>query len=383
LSKQYLYSSEAVTQGHPDKMADQISDAILDAVLKEDKKAKVDCQTILSNGMCMVAGEMTTEAYISLSDVIRGVIRSIGYTDASYGFDYRTVGVLNSITEQSIDITNAVNKKDGKISAGDQAVVHGFAVKDGKNYLPKINNLAWKISHKLTQCRKDGTLPFLRPDGKILINGIYEDNNLVSIDNIIISSQHSIDVPQDIIKESIIDEVIKKSVPQDLLSNTQFIINPSGHFVVGGPQANIGISGRKTIVDTYGSFCPYGGGVISGQDATKIHRSGLYLARYIAKNMVAANICEKLQVSFSYSISNPEPISIDVNSFGTSKIEDSKIIEIIKKVFPLDLNCVIKHLQLDKPVFQKSAIYGHFGNLDNDFSWEKIDKKEEIEQYIK
>jgi S-adenosylmethionine synthetase len=381
--KEVIYSTESVTQGHPDKMADQISDAILDAVLSKDKDARIDCQTILSNGMCMIAGEMNTDSYVHLSNIIRTVIRNIGYTDASYGFDYRTVGVLNSITEQSPDINKAVNKSNGQIGAGDQAVVYGYAINESNNYIPEALNLTHKLSHRLSTVRKDGTLPFLRPDGKVLLNSIYEDNKIKSIDKVIISSQHSIDVPMNILKESIIDEVIKKTIPKGLISsNIEYIVNPAGQFVIGGPQANIGISGRKTIIDTYGGFCPNGDGVLSGQDATKIHRSGAYISRYIAKNIVASGICERFQLQLTYVISKSEPISMNINTFGTSKIDDEDIIKMIKKIFALNIKDIISYLKLDKPIYQQTATYGHFGNFLNDFSWEKIDKIDEIKDYF-
>jgi S-adenosylmethionine synthetase len=381
--KTCIYNTESVTQGHPDKMADQISDAILDAILKEDKDAKIDCQTMLSNGMCMIAGEMSTKSYVNLSDIIRSVIRSIGYTDASYGFDYRTVGVLNSITEQSADINSAVNRVDGKIGAGDQAVVYGYAINEDENYMPKAHSLAHKLSYRLAQVRKDGTMPFLRPDGKVMINSLCEDGRLQKINKVIVSTQHSIDVPYNIIKESIIDEVIKKSISKELFfDDIEFLVNPSGQFVIGGPQANIGISGRKTVIDTYGAFCPWGGGVLSGQDATKIHRSGAYIARYIAKNIVASGLCKKLMIQLGFVISKSQPISISVNSFGTSKVDDDKLVKIIKDVFPLELSQIIEHLELNKPIYQNSAVYGHFGNLLHTFKWEELDKCEQIKDYI-
>lgn len=379
MTKNYLFTSESVTEGHPDKMADQISDAILDYIIEKDPNARVACETLLSNGLCLIAGELKTNAYAPIQDIAREVIREIGYTDASYGFDYRSAGVLNAIGEQSLDISVGVDKNDGEIGAGDQGIMFGYACNETKELMPLPILLAHKLTKKLTDVRKDGILPYLRPDGKAQVTVEYIDGKPTKVKTVVLSAQHSESVSQKILKQDIIDEVIEEVIPKELRDkDIVYHINPTGRFVIGGPQGDAGLTGRKIIVDTYGGSCPHGGGAFSGKDPTKVDRSASYMARYIAKNLVAAKICEKILIQLSYAIGVSEPISIMIDTYETSIYNEKKIIEVIKEVFLLTPAGIIKELDLLKPIYKKSASYGHFGRENDGFSWEKCDKTEQI-----
>jgi len=381
--KDYLFTSESVTEGHPDKMADQISDAILDYLINKDKNARVACETLLSTGLCLIAGELKTNVYAPMQDIAREVIREIGYTDASYGFDYRSAGILNGVGEQSSDINQAVDKECGNIGAGDQGLMFGYACNETKELMPLPISLAHKLTMKLAEVRKSGTLPYLRPDGKAQVTVSYKDGKPHKVHTVVISAQHSPSVSQKILKEDLMEEVIKEVIPAHLLDeNVVYHINPTGRFVIGGPQGDAGLTGRKIIVDTYGGSCPHGGGAFSGKDPTKVDRSASYAARYIAKNLVAAQICEKATIQISYAIGVIQPISIMIDTHGTSSIKEEKIEECIKNLFDLSPAGIIKELDLLRPIYKKTATYGHFGRELPEFTWEKIDKVEEIRNYL-
>jgi S-adenosylmethionine synthetase len=381
--KNYLFTSESVTEGHPDKMADQISDAILDYIISKDKNARVACETMLSNGFCVIAGELKTTAYAPMQEIAREVVRSIGYTDASYGFDYRSAGVLNGVGEQSVDINQGVDQKSGDIGAGDQGLMFGFACKQTKELMPLPISLSHKLTSSLAQNRKNGTLPFLRPDGKAQVTVKYENGVPKAIDTIVVSTQHSPDVPNEQLKESVIEEVIKKNLPINIdTSNITYHINPTGRFVIGGPQGDAGLTGRKIIVDTYGGYCPHGGGAFSGKDPTKVDRSAAYMARYIAKNLVAAGVCEMATIQLAYAIGVVEPVSVMVDTHGTNKVDEAKLETCVKEIFSLTPKGIIESLNLLQPIYQKTAAYGHFGREDEGFSWEKTDKVEQIKDFL-
>ncbi|CAA6811520.1 MAG: S-adenosylmethionine synthetase (EC [uncultured Campylobacterales bacterium] len=382
MSKNFLFTSESVTEGHPDKMADQISDAILDYIIERDTKARVACETLLSNGFCVIAGEIKTNAYAPMQEIARNIIRGIGYTNADYGFDYRTAGILNGVGEQSPDINQGVDQANGEIGAGDQGLMFGYACKESENLMPLPISLAHTLSQRLASVRKNGSLPFLRPDGKSQVSVRYEDGKPVAIDTIVISSQHSESVDMQMLKDSIIDEVILPSLPTDIdTSNIKYHINPTGRFVIGGPQGDAGLTGRKIIVDTYGGSCPHGGGAFSGKDPTKVDRSAAYMARYIAKNLVASGACDKATIQLAYAIGVVEPVSVMVDTHGTSSIQTSKIEDCVKTLFKLTPKGIIESLDLLKPIFLKTAAYGHFGR--DEFSWEKTNKVDEIKDFLK
>lgn len=381
--KNYLFTSESVTEGHPDKMADQISDAILDYIIEKDPNARVACETMLSTGICLIAGELKTNVYAPMQDIAREVVREIGYTDASYGFDYRSAGVLNAIGEQSSDISQGVDKQCGEIGAGDQGLMFGFACNETKEYMPLAISLAHKVTAKLAEVRKSGTIPYLRPDGKAQVTIEYIDSKPARVHTVVVSTQHSPTVSQKILHQDIIDDVIKEVIPKELLDDeTIFHINPTGRFVIGGPQGDAGLTGRKIIVDTYGGACPHGGGAFSGKDPTKVDRSAAYAARYIAKNMVAANVCEKINIQIAYAIGVADPVSIMVDTFGTSSIEEEKIEKCIEELFDLTPAGIIKELDLLRPIYKKTASYGHFGRELPEFTWEKTNKTKEIQKYL-
>jgi len=382
-NKDYLFTSESVTEGHPDKMADQISDAILDYIIEKDKNARVACETLLSNGLCVIAGELKTNAYAPMQEIARNVVREIGYTDASYGFDYRSAGILNAVGEQSPDINQAVDKDCGSIGAGDQGLMFGYACNETKELMPLPISLAHKLTMRLAEVRKSGTLPYLRPDGKAQVTVSYKDGKPDKVHTVVISAQHSPSISQKILKEDLIEEVIKEVIPKELLDeNVIYHINPTGRFVIGGPQGDAGLTGRKIIVDSYGGSCPHGGGAFSGKDPTKVDRSASYAARYIAKNLVASQICEKATIQISYAIGVVEPISIMVDTEGTSSISEEKIQECVKDLFDLSPAGIIKELDLLRPIYKKTAAYGHFGRELPEFTWEKTNRVEEIKKYL-
>jgi S-adenosylmethionine synthetase len=383
MPKEYIFTSESVTEGHPDKMADQISDAILDYIIERDPHARVACETVLTTGICLIAGELKTDIYAPMQDIAREVIREIGYTDASFGFDYRSAGILNAIGEQSIDITQGVDKLSGEIGAGDQGMMFGYASNETKELMPLAISLAHKITAQLAKVRKNGTVPFLRPDGKAQVSVKYIDDKPVAIDTIVISAQHDENISKELLEEAIITEVINEVIPMEFLSNDiTYHINPTGRFVIGGPQGDAGLTGRKIIVDTYGGSCPHGGGAFSGKDPTKVDRSGAYMARYIAKNLVSAGVSNKLTIQIAYAIGVVEPISIMIDTHGDNRIEEGKIINCIQELFDLSPAGIIKELDLLKPIYKKSATYGHFGHEDKGFTWEKINRVNEIKSYL-
>ena len=383
MSREYIFTSESVTEGHPDKMADQISDAILDYIIEKDKNARVACETLLSNGFCVIAGELKTHAYAPMQEIAREVIREIGYTDASYGFDYRSAGVLNGVGEQSPDINQGVDQSGGEIGAGDQGLMFGYACRETKELMPLPISLAHKITAKLAEVRKNGTIPFLRPDGKAQVSVKYIDGKPVSIDTIVVSTQHHPDVTLEKVQEAVLNEVIKEAIPAELLTDDiTYHINPTGRFVIGGPQGDAGLTGRKIIVDTYGGSCPHGGGAFSGKDPTKVDRSAAYAARHVAKNLVAANVCDRVTIQIAYAIGVVEPVSIYVDTHGTSSIDDEKIVTCIEALFDLTPKGIIDSLDLLRPIYRKTAAYGHFGREEEDFTWEKLDRVDEIKSFL-
>ena len=383
MAKEYIFTSESVTEGHPDKMADQISDAILDYIIERDPNARVACETLLSNGFCVIAGELKTEAYAPMQEIAREVIREIGYTDASFGFDYRSAGVLNGIGEQSPDINQGVDQSSGEIGAGDQGLMFGYACSETPELMPLPILLAHKLTAKLAEVRKNGTLPFLRPDGKAQVSVKYVDDKPVSIDTIVISTQHNEDISHEILTDAIMIEVIEEVIPKALLTDeTIYHINPTGRFVIGGPQGDAGLTGRKIIVDTYGGSCPHGGGAFSGKDPTKVDRSGAYMARYVAKNLVAAGVATKLSIQIAYAIGVVEPVSIMVDTYGTSAIDEEKIEACVQELFNLSPAGIIEELDLLRPIYKKTAVYGHFGRENMGFTWEETKRIDEIKSYL-
>ena len=383
MTKEYLFTSESVTEGHPDKMADQISDAILDYIIERDPDARVACETMVSNGFCMISGEMKTSAYAPIQDIARNVIREIGYTDATYGFDYRAAAVLNGLGEQSPDINQGVDQADGQIGAGDQGLMFGYACNETSSLMPLPIYLAHKLTMRLAQVRKDGVISYLRPDGKAQVTVKYVDGKPVGVDTIVVSTQHAPDVSQTQLKEDVIEEVIKAVIPKNLLNDdVKYHINPTGKFVIGGPQGDAGLTGRKIIVDTYGGSCPHGGGAFSGKDPTKVDRSAAYAARYIAKNLVAAGACDKVTIQLSYAIGVVQPVSIMVHTDNTAVVDEEMIEKCVKELFDLSPKGIIDSLDLLRPIYRRTASYGHFGREEDLFSWEKTDKVDEIKSYL-
>ena len=383
MTKEYIFTSESVTEGHPDKMADQISDAILDYIIEHDTNARVACETLVSNGFCVIAGELKTTAYAPMQEIARKVIQEIGYTDATYGFDYRSAAVLNGIGEQSPDINQGVDQADGEIGAGDQGLMFGYACRETDVLMPLPIYLAHRLTRRLAEVRKDGIIPYLRPDGKAQISVKYIGDKPVSVETVVISTQHAPDVSQAKIHEDVIKEVIRHVIPADMMSeSTVFHINPTGKFVIGGPQGDAGLTGRKIIVDTYGGSCPHGGGAFSGKDPTKVDRSAAYAARHVAKNLVASGACDRATIQVAYAIGVVQPVSIMVDTHGTGKVDEEKIEACVKELFDLSPKGIIKSLDLLRPIYRQTAAYGHFGREEDGFSWEKTDRVDEIKEYL-
>ncbi len=383
MTKEYIFTSESVTEGHPDKMADQISDAVLDYIIENDKNARVACETLVSNGFCVIAGELKTTAYAPMQEIARKVIQEIGYTDATYGFDYRAAAVLNGIGEQSPDINQGVDKSDGEIGAGDQGLMFGYACNETDVLMPLPIYLAHRLTQRLAEVRKEGIVPYLRPDGKAQISVKYVDSKPVAIHTVVISTQHAPEVSQEQIYKDMIQEVIKEVIPKEMLNeDTIFHINPTGKFVIGGPQGDAGLTGRKIIVDTYGGSCPHGGGAFSGKDPTKVDRSAAYAARHVAKNLVASGVCDKATIQVAYAIGVSQPVSIMVDTHGTGKVDEDKIEECVQELFDLSPAGIIKSLDLLRPIYRKTATYGHFGRNEDEFTWEKTDRVEDIKKYL-
>lgn len=372
----YIFSSESVTEGHPDKIADQISDAILDEVLKEDPFGRVACETFVTTGLALVGGEITTKCYVDIPKVARGVIKDIGYTDAKYGFDYETCAILTSLDQQSPDIALGVDKA----GAGDQGMMFGYATRETPELMPLAIHLAHAITKQLAYARKSNEISFLRPDGKSQVSVRYIDGKPVAVESVVVATQHDPDVDFDTLKKEVINKVIKKSIPKELLKgdNVKYFINPTGRFVIGGPQGDAGLTGRKIIVDTYGGAYSHGGGAFSGKDPTKVDRSASYFARYVAKNIVGADLADKCGIQVAYAIGVAEPVSLMVDTFGTGKIEDSKLSELLLKIFDFTPGGIIEALQLLKPIYRKTASYGHFGRPEKEFTWERTDRVKDL-----
>jgi len=390
-----LFTSESVTEGHPDKVCDQISDAILDAILEKDPTARVACETAVTTGLVLVMGEISTRCYVDIPKIVRQTVAEIGYTRAKYGFDAETCAVLTSIDEQSPDIAMGVDlpleAREGlyedeieAIGAGDQGIMFGFACNETEELMPLSISLAHQLTLKLSQVRKSGTLPYLRPDGKSQVTVEYDGDKVVRVNTVVVSTQHSEDVDQETLKKDIIEHVIKPVIPEDLLDeNTKLLINPTGRFVVGGPQGDSGLTGRKIIVDTYGGHGRHGGGAFSGKDPTKVDRSASYAARYVAKNIVAAGLADKCEIGLAYAIGVAKPVSILVETFGTGRICDEAIIELINRNFDLRPAAIIRDLDLRRPIYRQTAAYGHFGRKDIDLPWEKTDKAQLLKEQAK
>lgn len=389
--KRSLFTSESVTVGHPDKICDQISDSILDAILEKDPNARVACETSVTTGLVLVAGEISTTCYVDIPKLVRQTIRDIGYTRAKYGFDADTCAVLTSIDEQSPDIAQGVDqaleKREGlmtedeieAIGAGDQGLMFGFACNETNELMPLPISLAHKLARRLHEVRVNGTLPYLRPDGKTQVTVEYEDDKPVGIDTIVVSTQHADEIRLEQIQQDIKTHVIEPIVPAEMMhQDTKMFINPTGRFVIGGPQGDAGLTGRKIIVDTYGGYARHGGGAFSGKDPTKVDRSGAYAARYVAKNIVAAGLADKCEVQLAYAIGVARPVSVRVDTFGTGKISEDKLVELVQKHFDLRPAGIIRQLDLRRPIYRQTAAYGHFGRTDVDLPWERTDKAEAL-----
>lgn len=391
-----LFTSESVTEGHPDKICDQISDAVLDELMRQDPNSRVACETSITTGLVLVMGEITTNAYVDIQKIVRETIREIGYDHSDYGFDCNTCGVITAIDEQSADIAMGVDKaleaKENTMSdedieaigAGDQGMMFGFASDETEEYMPYPISLAHKLARRLTEVRKNGTLPYLRPDGKTQVSVEYdEEGKPVRLEAVVLSTQHDADVSQEQIHEDIKREVFDVILPEELVDDdTKFFINPTGRFVIGGPNGDSGLTGRKIIVDTYGGYARHGGGAFSGKDCTKVDRSAAYAARYVAKNIVAAGLAKKCEIQLSYAIGVARPTSVRVETFGTGKIDERKLVEIVRENFDLRPAGIIKMLDLRRPIYKQTAAYGHFGRLDLDLPWEKLDMVDKLKSYL-
>jgi S-adenosylmethionine synthetase len=383
MSKNFLFTSESVSEGHPDKMADQISDAILDYIIARDPKARVACETLVSNGFAVIAGELKTTVYVPMQEVVREVVKEIGYTDAEFGFDYKSAAVLNGIGEQSADINQGVDREDGEIGAGDQGLMFGYACRETPTLMPLPIYLSHRLVEELAKARKDGRIPYLRPDAKSQVSVRYIDGKPTKVETVVISTQHHPEVSQEQIKADVIKEIIEKMIPAELRDDKiVYHINPTGRFVIGGPQGDAGLTGRKIIVDTYGGACPHGGGAFSGKDPTKVDRSAAYMARYVAKNLVASGVCDKATVQIAYAIGVVEPVSLMVETHGTSKVDENRLEECVRSVFRLTPKGIIESLDLLRPIYRKTAAYGHFGRELPEFTWEKTDKVEAIKSFL-
>ena len=394
--RDFLFTSESVTEGHPDKMADQISDAILDAIIADDPKCRTAIETLLKTGIVVVAGEVTTSTYVEIPDIVREVIKNIGYTRAKYGFDYETCGVISSIGKQSPNIAQGVNKAyEARVGngyenefdtqgAGDQGMMFGYACNETEEFMPLPIQLAHRLSHRLSEVRKAGILPYLRPDGKTQVTVRYENDRPVSVETIVIASQHApnIDIETQITPD-IKEFVIKPIVPQEYLSkDLKLFVNPTGEFTIGGPMGDTGVTGRKIVIDTYGGMARHGGGCFSGKDPSKVDRSASYAVRYVAKNLVASGAAGRLEIEVAYAIGVSHPVSVMVETFGTEKVDVRKIEKAVKEIFDLRPAAIIKNLNLLRPIYRKTAAYGHFGRHDRDFTWEKLDKVDEIKSFL-
>ena len=391
-----LFTSESVTEGHPDKICDQISDAVLDALMEQDPMSRVACETSITTGLVLVMGEITTKAYVDIQKIVRETIREIGYDRAKYGFDCDTCGVITAIDEQSADIAMGVDKAlEAKehlmsdddieaIGAGDQGMMFGFATNETPEYMPYPIALAHKLARKLTEVRKNGTLPYLRPDGKTQVTVEYDENDKpVRLDAVVLSTQHGEEVSQEQIHADVKKYIFDEVLPQELIDeNTKFFINPTGRFVIGGPHGDTGLTGRKIIVDTYGGMARHGGGAFSGKDPSKVDRSAAYITRYIAKNIVAAGLCDRIEIQLSYAIGVKDPTSVHVDTYGTGKVADEVILDAIKKEFDLTPQGIINTLDLLNPIYGPTAAYGHFGRTDVEFPWEKLNKVEDLKKYL-
>jgi S-adenosylmethionine synthetase len=381
---QYLFTSESVTEGHPDKVADRISDAVLDAILAEDKQGRVACETLVTTGMAVVSGEITTTCWVDMPQIVRDTLRDIGYNDSNMGFDWETCAVVTSIDNQSSDISQGVTAGEGMFEeqgAGDQGLMFGYACNDTPVLMPMPIYYAHRVTKRLAEARKSGVLDFLRPDGKAQVTVEYENGTPGRVHTVVVAAQHTPQVKYDTIREGIVEEVIRKAIPEDMLDEqTKYFINATGRFVVGGPMGDCGLTGRKIIVDTYGGQGSHGGGCFSGKDPSKVDRSGSYMARYVAKNIVAAGLAEKCEIQVAYCIGVAEPVSVMIDTFGTGRISPDRISEIVRDTFSFKPADMISHLRLLRPIFKKTACYGHFGRNDPDFTWEYTDKADELRE---